>query len=133
MEASTQVGGSRFTSKEISRDVGGSRFTSMEVRRFRGSFHCRWKWKLPLLPSIATSTNIFRGSFHAHPYTPTYLHLLARVSQISSCFHDTNPTLELPPWKLFLGSTCKYIEVVFASMKMELLGCKLVYFRPPWM
>ena len=34
-------------------EVGGSRFTSMEViGSFRGStwnFHCRWKWKLPLL------------------------------------------------------------------------------------
>ena len=29
-----------------------------------GSFHCRWKWKLPLLPSMAASMNIFRGSFH---------------------------------------------------------------------
>ena len=50
---------------------------SMEIH---GSFHCRWKWKLPLLPSIAASTNIFRGSFHELPCTPTYFHLLPRVS-----------------------------------------------------
>ena len=34
---------------------------STEVLR---SFHYQWKWKLPLLPSIAASTNIFHGSFH---------------------------------------------------------------------
>ena len=46
-----------------------------------GSFYCRWKWKLALLPSIATSANIFRGSSHELPYTPTYFHLLPQVSQ----------------------------------------------------
>ena len=45
-----------------------------------GSFHCRWKRKLPLFPSITASTNIFRGSFHELPYTPTYFHPLSRVS-----------------------------------------------------
>ena len=63
---------------------------SMEVH---GSFHCRWKWKLPLLPSIAASTNIFRGNFHDLPYTPTYFHLLPRVSQTSSCSFKSNSTL----------------------------------------
>ena len=52
-----KVGGSRYTSMEISMEVGGSRFASMGV--VGGSFHanawkfslCRWRWKLPLLPS----------------------------------------------------------------------------------
>ena len=82
---------------------------SIEVH---GSFHTRWKGKLPLLPSIAASTNVPRGSFHELPYTPTYLHLLSRVLETSSCFHkqtsscfhktipNPNPPLGLPPWKL---------------------------------
>ena len=62
-----------------------------------GFFHCRWKWKFPLLPSIAASTNIFHGGFHEIPYTPTDFHLLHRVSQTSSCVHKTNGSLLLPP------------------------------------
>ena len=46
-----------------------------------GIFHCRWGRKLPLLPSIAPNTNKMLGSFHELPYTPTYFHLLSRVSQ----------------------------------------------------
>ena len=90
MEISMEVGGKRFASMGISMEVGWNRFTSMEVRgidllpwklveasmEIHGNFHCRWKWKFPLLPSIASSTNICRGSFHELPYTPTYFHLL---------------------------------------------------------
>ena len=95
----------------------------MEVH---GSFHCRWKWKLPLLlPSIAASTNTFRGRFHELPYTPPYFHLLPRVSQTFSCFHKTNPyhnpnpspKLELPPWKLaYFQLEWKLME---ASMEVD--------------
>ena len=74
-----------FISMETSMKVGGSIFTSIVISgSFHGSFHCRWKWKLPLLPSIAASTNILRGSFHELPYTPTYFHLPPRVLQTSS-------------------------------------------------
>ena len=125
--------GSQYTSMEIC----GSRCTSMgiswtlvEVYSFpcklveasmevHESFHCRWKWKLPLLPSIAASTNIFRGNFHDLPYTPTYFHLLPRVSQASSCFHKTqsnpnpnpssNPKLELSSWKLAFQLSWKLV------------------------
>ena len=114
--------GSQFNSMEASMEVGGRillqwKFpwklveveslpwklveASMEVH---GSFHCRWRWKLPLLPSIAASTNIFRGSFYEISNTLTYFYLFRQVSQTSSCFHKTNPnpnlTLELSPWKL---------------------------------
>ena len=57
---------------KFSMQVGGRRFTFMEVS---GSLHAtwkftlQWKWKFPLLPPIAASTNIFRGSFHGLPYT----------------------------------------------------------------
>ena len=68
METSLEVGGSRFTSMEIPRKLVQVDLlpwklvkASMEVR---GIFYCRWKWKLPLLPSMAASMNIFRGSFH---------------------------------------------------------------------
>ena len=109
MEAFVEVGGSRFTCMEITVEVGRSQFTCMEVS---GSFNvstckflCRWKWKLPLLPSMAASTNIFRGSFHELPYTPTYFHLLPRVSYTSSCFHKTilNPNPDLI-WSYLHGS-----------------------------
>ena len=91
MDVSTIFHGIEFTSMETSMEVGGSRFTSMEFpwklvemdslpwklveasMKMHGSFHCRWKYKLPLLPSIAASTNIFRGSFHELPYIPTYI------------------------------------------------------------
>ena len=62
--------------RSTSMDVRGSRFTvlpwslveaSMEIH---GSFYCRWRWKLALLPSTAVSTVIFRGGFHELPYTP---------------------------------------------------------------
>ena len=43
---------------------------SVQIHR---SFHDGWKWKLPLLPSIAASTKICRVSFHELPYTPTYI------------------------------------------------------------
>ena len=118
---------------------------------FRGS---TWEFPLsveveaPLLPSIAASTNIFRGSFNELPYAPTYFHLLPRVSQTSSCFHKTDPKpkLEIPPWKLahfqLDGSTRKsfvasmeagttYIEAGFlltsmleASASMEVDGSR---------
>ena len=108
MEASMEVGGRRFTSMYISLEVGEvdalsckSVEASMEEH---GSFHCRWKCKLPLLPSNAAFTNIFRGRFHELQHTPTYFHLLPRASQTSGCFHTINPSpnpkLELPPWKL---------------------------------
>ena len=83
METSIEVGGSRFTSMDPWKLVGVGLLpwklveASMEVD---GSFHCRWKWKLPLLPSIAASTNILAESFHDLSYTSTYCHLLPRVS-----------------------------------------------------
>ena len=92
-----------------------------------GSFRCRWKWKLPFLPSVEVSTNVFRGSFHDVPYTPTYFHLLPRVSQTSSRFHKTNPDhipnpkLELPP---------AYLQLRWKQMEasMEVICC----FRGSW-
>ena len=102
---------------------------------FRGS---TWEFPLsveveaPLLPSIAASTNIFRGSFNELPYAPTYFHLLPRVSQTSSCFHKTNPNpnpkLEPPPWKLaHIQLQGKYMDLV-----CWLLALKLAYFPLPW-
>ena len=58
-------------------------------KEVHGSFHYRWKWKLPLHPSIAASTNIFRGSRHEFPYTSIYSHLHPRESQTSNSFHKT--------------------------------------------
>ena len=84
--------------------------TSIEVNLLRSR-------QLPLLLSVTASTNIFRGSFPELPHTRAYFHLLPRVSQTSNCFHktnpNTNPTLELPTWKMLPtskevdGSTCK--------------------------
>ena len=125
------------TSMEISMEVNSRpwKFPSIEVdllpwklveasMEVSGSFHCWWKWKLPLLPSIAASTKIFRGSFHERPHTPTHFHLLPRVSQNSGCFHKTNPdpvlTLELPPWKLaYFQLPWKYTEVDGSSCFRE--------------
>ena len=130
-------------------EASGTRFTCAEVSgsflENAYSFHCRRKWKLR---SIAASTSGFRGSFQCLLYTPTYFHLLPRVSQTSSCFHKTDPKpkLELPPWKLahfqLDGSTRKsfvasmeagttYIEAGFlltsmleASASMEVDGSR---------
>ena len=38
-----------------------------------GSCHCRWEWKLPLLPSAAASTTIFGETFHELPHTYPYI------------------------------------------------------------
>ena len=108
METFTEVSGRIVTSMGISMEDGGSRFTSIEVSR---SFHgSTWKFLLSVEveASIASIScmDIFCGSFHEIPHTPTYFCLLPRVSQTSSCFHKTNrnrnpnPKLELPPWKL---------------------------------
>ena len=120
METSLEVGGSRFTSMEIPRKLVQVDLlpwklvkASMEVR---GIFYCRWKWKLPLLPSLAASTNIFRGSFHELPYIPTYFHLLP------SWFHKTSIRVHRGrfhqlPWKSiyfhgsFHGSRWKWIYI----------------------
>ena len=73
-----EVGGKRFASMGISMEVGWNRFTSMEVRgidllpwklveasmEIDVTFHCRWIWKLPPLPSVALNTNPIRRSFH---------------------------------------------------------------------
>ena len=92
---------------------------SMEVD---GGLYSGWKWKLPLLPSIGASTNIFRGGFHELLCTDTFMDLLQRVSQTSTCFQTTSPdpnsgpkpTLELPqgkrayfqlPWQMMEDST----------------------------
>ena len=118
-----EVGRSRFTHMEVSGSFHGSTWKfplSVEVEAsiasINGSFHEHIPWKLPLLPSIASSTNIFNGSFHELSYTPTYFHLLSRVSQTSTCFQKTNPSPnpkpELPPWNRW-----KYMEVVCCSME----------------
>ena len=61
------AGGSFRGSKSLSTGgIDGSRFTTMEVD---GSFHHRWKWKLPRPYSGEAST-----SFHIPLYTSTYLH-----------------------------------------------------------
>ena len=60
-----------------------SRLTSMEVeasKEIHASFHYRWEWTSFRYLSIAASTNIFRASFDELPSTPTYFHLLPRVS-----------------------------------------------------
>ena len=92
---------------------------SMEVD---GGVYSGWKWKLPLLPSIGACTNIFRGGFHELLCTDTFMDLLQRVSQTSTCFQTTSPdpnsgpkpTLELPqgkrayfqlPWQMMEDST----------------------------
>ena len=67
-------GGSRFISMKFLRKMVEVHVipwnlveASLEVHR---GFRCRWKWKLPLLLSIAASTDIVRASFHELPYTP---------------------------------------------------------------
>ena len=80
IETSMEVVRIIVASIEISMEVGESRFSSIEVS---GSFH--WStWKFPLSMEVeasiasiiaASSTNMFRGSFHEVPYTPTYFHL----------------------------------------------------------
>ena len=131
--------------------------TSMELH---GSFHSRWKWKLPLLASIiASSTNTILGSFHEIPYTPTYSHLLPRVSQTSSSFHKISirvhrfirvhrlpfdlPTRKTPPTFRETSNLlpCKFpwksVEVNLLAWKFP---CKLVevdllpwkLWKPPW-
>ena len=147
-----EVGGSRFASMEISMEVGRSTPTSMEVsrsfHRSTGKFHlsveveasnCFHQLQLPRIYSVEASMSL---------HTPTYFHLLPRVSQTSSCFHKTDPKpkLELPPWKLahfqLDGSTRKsfvasmeagttYIEAGFlltsmleASASMEVDGSR---------
>ena len=90
---------------------------SMELEASLASIN----WKLPLLPSIEASTNIFHGSFHELSHTPTYFNLYPRVSQTSSCF-STRLTLTLTlswsylhgswPTSNFHRSRWKYMEVV---------------------
>ena len=87
-----------------------------------GIFHGRRNWKVPLLPSIAASTNIFRGSFHGLPCTLVYLHLLPRVSQTSSCFHKTSIRVhqlpfDLLPWNFSPNSMETSMEVNLLSWK----------------
>ena len=119
--------------------VGGSRFTSTEVfevcGNFHGiSFHRRWKWNLPLLPSIGAFTNTSCGSFHEIPYTPTYLHLLQRVPRTSRCLHATSRRVhklpfDLLPWK-FPPLTWKSVEEYLLPCKFP---CKLVKaYLLPW-
>ena len=155
MEALLEVGGSVYTSVEISIEVSGIRCTSMEVSR---SFHgSTWKFKFPLsmeveasiFPSIAACTNVFRGSFHELPYTPTYFPLLLRVTQTSSCFHKTSRRVhrlpfDLLPWKsiYFHGSRWMNIYVNHGNFHktsirlcrfpFDLLPWKLIYFRGSW-
>ena len=74
---------------------------SMEVH---GSVHCRWKCKLPLLPSIAASAHMFRGGFHELPCPPTYFHLRPRVSQTSSCCYETLTLTLTLSWSYLHGS-----------------------------
>ena len=94
----------------------------MEVH---GSFHCRWKWKLPLLPSIAQLPRIYSVevsmSFHMPLHTFTYFHEYHKVGAAStrltltltltlrwSYLHGSWPTSNfhgsslLLPWKLEL-------------------------------
>ena len=74
----------------------------MEVH---GSFHCRWKGKLPLLPSVAAATNIFRGSFHELPYTPTYLTYFHEYDKPPAASTKLTLTLTLTlSWSCFYGS-----------------------------
>ena len=87
METSMEeVGGSRFPWKfpwklvEVSLVPWKLVEASTEVD---GSFHCRWKWELSLLPSSAASARIYRGiSFHQLPYTPTL------IIRTSTYFHE---------------------------------------------
>ena len=62
---------------ETSMEVGRSRFASMEIpcklvevdllpwklveafMEIHGKFHCRWKWKLPLLPRVLLTPRCF--------------------------------------------------------------------------
>ena len=94
--------------------VGGSRFTSMEVS---GSFHGN-TWEIPLSVEVEASIVSINCSFHecmpwklpwASIYPYIFFHLLPRVSQTSRCFYKTCirvyrlPFVLLPwksPWKL---------------------------------
>ena len=89
----------KFPWKSVEADLRPRKLVeaSMEVH---GSFHCRWKWKLPLLLPIAASTDIFRGSVHELLYTPTYSHLLPRVSQTPRCFRKHSIRVQGVPSKL---------------------------------
>ena len=81
IENSSEAGGSRFTSMQVSGSFHGSTWFSV-VRR-SGSFHRSHQMKLPRI--------LFRASFHGLSYIPIYCYLFPRVLQTSSCFHKTNP------------------------------------------
>ena len=102
-----------------------------------------------MLPSICSFTNTFRGSlsFHELPSTPTYFHLLPRVSQTPSWFHKTSVrvsrrSFDLLPWKFpiisFHGSHFPFMEASRSRWKNILFHgnfhCKLVEvdLLPPW-
>ena len=53
-----------------------------------GSFRCRWKWKIPLLPSIVASTNKYSVeasmSFLIPLHTATYFHEYRKLPDAST-------------------------------------------------
>ena len=112
-------GGSRFTRKfpwklvEVDLLPWSLVEASMEIH---GIVYCRWKWNLPLLPSIAASTKKIRGSFHELPYTPKYFHLIPRVPQTSGCIYKNSVRVhripfDVLPWNFPLTSMETSIEV----------------------
>ena len=94
---------------------------SMEIY---GSFHGRWNWKLPLLTSIVASMNLFRGSCHELPCTPTYLHLLPRVEQTSSWFHKTSIRIHRLAFDL--------LPLKFPRTSMDFMEVELPPWKIPW-
>ena len=154
-----EVGGSKFTPMEISIDVGGSR-SPMEVNLFpskypcklvevnllswklveasmkvHGSFHCQWKWKLPLLPSIAASTMEDSMSFHITLRTSVYIHEYRELPAASTRLTLTL-TLTLSwsylhgrwPTSNFHGQMEVHGSSVLLPWKLGPLSWKLAYF-----
>ena len=112
-------------------EVGGCRFTFMEVS---GSFHGS-TWKFPLSEEVEASVASINCSVHEHspwklPYTPTYFHLLPRLSQTSSCFYKTSIRdhrlpFDLLPW-WFPPTSMEVNLLPWKLLQVDLLAWKLV-------
>ena len=70
---------------EVDKSFHGNTWSNGIFHASSGSFHCWWKWKLPLFPSMGASTTIFGGSFHE---LPRYSILSDRLPPNSNHFHE---------------------------------------------
>ena len=120
---------SKFPWKLVEVDLLLSRLVEAS-KEVRGIIPCQWKWKFLLLPSVAASTNILRGSLHALPYTLTYFHILPRISQTSSCFNKTCTRVGRLPFQLLpWGFPSTSMEANLYSWKLPWKSLDNIYFH----